>query len=137
MTSDEKEKDRERAAMLADSLASPKEGSDAPEPGVQRLQKLILEFVKPVAMESFRKGKIDTSQFKTITKKATHKILEGQLRVDPKGLQANDKKTFLTGIFAPSNPHAAFCCQLHAACTHACAHWRCRCSCRSTCTGSS
>ena len=119
MTSDEKEKDRERAAMLADSLASPKEGSDAPEPGVQRLKKLILEFVKTVAMESFRKGKIDNSQFKTITKKATHNILEGQRQADPKGLQSNDKKTFLTGIFAPIKS-TCYLLLPAACCMHAC-----------------
>jgi len=85
---------------MADSLPSPAEE----EAGVQRLRRLILLFVKDSAMAFFRDKAIDKDQFKDVAKKASQKILEGQLKVDPKvcGHQCEQTRQKIPHLHTPT-----------------------------------
>ncbi|KAJ1490369.1 hypothetical protein T484DRAFT_1935242 [Baffinella frigidus] len=64
--------------------------------GQRRLRDLVADFVKASLQPFLKKKIIDKEIFKGVAKKATDKICDGQLKVDPKGVNpAQTNEMFL------------------------------------------
>lgn len=57
---------------------------------------IVVDFVKKVASPYLKGNKIDKDQFKDIARRATDKVVDGQLKGDPKCLAIKDKDHFMS-----------------------------------------
>jgi len=80
---------------MAEEMLSPSEDLAMAE-RLKKLKALVVEFVKRIASPYLKSSKIDKEQFKDIARRATDKVVDGQLRADPKCMAVKDKEHFMS-----------------------------------------